>query len=634
MKKWMVSFTIVVILILITSCNGGQATTEAPTPEATATTAPEQTEEPKDSGIEYQAVPITDVQAILWQWQLLIETDPAGQTIVSNPEKYTLILNSDGTYSATADCNMLAGGYTSDDSLITLEPGPSTLVECGPESLYDQYVQLLASVTAFGKSGDNLVLELQEAAGVMTFSSGGPVEVEPERTCDAGIDPATVTLNTQDLPYSYQPNCVLGTPYDESQPPNPVGLPDHIQVNFGVTEPALVQPGDPIIYIIPVDEYIAIWDGAGNPALGNQIEQLRVLLLEQTEPITETLPILPYEQVRGTADIQGQATYLTTQNGPGVRFVTRFVQDPAPLTRDEPQLYYVYQGLSFDGTNLVSFFYPVTTADLPASAEISQEEINQLEADQQAYLQEKSATLNSLQPAQFDPDLSVLDQLIQSLRWVTATSIGEPPPIANVRWLWAEYTQTDPASQTVVVEPYKYSVVFAPDGSLAVVADCNNANGVYTYNGPQVTLQILASTQAACPEGSLSEQFLALLPQAATYAVQGGQLVLNLQNDAGTMTFNNGGLAVVLPPPTEGLPTATVNEPINVRSGPSTDYTSYGIAPVGAQAPVIGKSEDGGWWVIQLPPGYSSDNTGWVSADYVDVVNAENVPVIPSPPLP
>ncbi len=100
------------------------------------------------------------------------------------------------------------------------------------------------------------------------------------------------------------------------------------------------------------------------------------------------------------------------------------------------------------------------------------------------------------------------------------------------------------------------------------------------------------------------------------------------------MIFNNGGLSVVLPLPPSGVPTATVLEPINVRSGPGTQYPSYGIAPVGAQAQVIGKSEDGEWWVIQLPPGYSPDNSGWVSKDYVEVVSGDLVPTIPSPPAP
>ena len=61
-----------------------------------------------------------------------------------------------------------------------------------------------------------------------------------------------VSLDTQGLPYSWQANEVPATPYDASQPPGPKGLPQHVQINFGVTDPSQQQPGDPIMYIIPV----------------------------------------------------------------------------------------------------------------------------------------------------------------------------------------------------------------------------------------------------------------------------------------------------------------------------------------------------------------------------------------------
>jgi uncharacterized protein YraI len=86
--------------------------------------------------------------------------------------------------------------------------------------------------------------------------------------------------------------------------------------------------------------------------------------------------------------------------------------------------------------------------------------------------------------------------------------------------------------------------------------------------------------------------------------------------------------------PDPNRPTATTTDAINVRSGPGTDYPSYGISPVGATAEVIGKSEDGKWWVVKLPTDLAPDGRGWVNANYVEVTNAETVPVIDTPPLP
>lgn len=86
---------------------------------------------------------------------------------------------------------------------------------------------------------------------------------------------------------------------------------------------------------------------------------------------------------------------------------------------------------------------------------------------------------------------------------------------------------------------------------------------------------------------------------------------------------------VVVPPPAEGVPTATALDYINVRSGPGINYASYGVAQPGASAEIVGKSEDGSWWVVKLPSVASGQ--AWVSADYVLAANAEGVPVIPAP---
>jgi uncharacterized protein YraI len=74
--------------------------------------------------------------------------------------------------------------------------------------------------------------------------------------------------------------------------------------------------------------------------------------------------------------------------------------------------------------------------------------------------------------------------------------------------------------------------------------------------------------------------------------------------------------------------------PVNVRGGPSTDYPSYGIAPTGATAQVVGISEDGLWWVVNISVDLSPDGQGWVSADFVEVTGDADVPVIPNPPAP
>ena len=93
--------------------------------------------------------------------------------------------------------------------------------------------------------------------------------------------------------------------------------------------------------------------------------------------------------------------------------------------------------------------------------------------------------------------------------------------------------------------------------------------------------------------------------------------------------------AVELPTPAPDTPYAVVgSEAVNVRSGPSTAYPIYGIAQPGQSAPIIGKSEDGGWWQISINPAYAPNGVAWVSAQYTEAHNADNVPVVPAPELP
>ena len=89
-----------------------------------------------------------------------------------------------------------------------------------------------------------------------------------------------------------------------------------------------------------------------------------------------------------------------------------------------------------------------------------------------------------------------------------------------------------------------------------------------------------------------------------------------------------------LPAPPPGVPSVTALEAVHVRSGPGTSYPSYGVAPKGASAELMGISETGAWWVVKIPQDIAPNSQGWVSADYVQVDGGENMPVIPSPPEP
>jgi heat shock protein HslJ len=128
-----------------------------------------------------------DIVDITRQWTALTETEPASQSLVSDPEDYTLVLRSDGTYRVKADCNVGSGGYTLEGNNLTLEPGPMTLAECGPESLFDLYLTKLGSVESLSVQDGRLILHLGGNAGKVVFRNTGPAGETDNEPADADI---------------------------------------------------------------------------------------------------------------------------------------------------------------------------------------------------------------------------------------------------------------------------------------------------------------------------------------------------------------------------------------------------------------------------------------------------------------
>ena len=126
-----------------------------------------------------------------------------------------------------------------------------------------------------------------------------------------------------------------------------------------------------------------------------------------------------------------------------------------------------------------------------------------------------------------------------------ADSHGE---ITGIQWQWAELTETEPASQSVVPNPENYVLVLNADGTASLKADCNQVQWTYTMEGDSLTFNTLGpSTLAYCGDESLDQLFLSKLGMGGTVSVEDGRLVLELNENAGRMVFNNGGPAETAP---------------------------------------------------------------------------------------
>jgi hypothetical protein len=235
------------------------------------------------------------------------------------------------------------------------------------------------------------------------------------------MDPSSTSFDTMGLLYAWQSNLVEATPYDDSQPPGAMGLPEHMQINFGVTDPKDVQFGDPIIYIIPTEAYKKTWDDADKSVVSDRLAQLEELLAERPDLATVDFPVLPFEayQVMGAGNLGviSQAEYLDTPWGSGIRFLATPMQGVNPIINRN--VVYIEQGLTDDEQYLVSFFYPpVSTSALPNDVnEISEAEMQEAINDWATYLPKKEDQLNSLSASDWEPDLTTLDEVIGSLQF-------------------------------------------------------------------------------------------------------------------------------------------------------------------------------------------------------------------------
>lgn len=116
------------------------------------------------------------ILGIRWQWTQLTETDPAGQSVIPDPESYVLVLDADGSANLTADCNQVEWTYTVEGDTISFDTlGPSTLAFCGEDSLDQIFLEKLGMGGTWRVEDEQLVLELNENAGTMVFDNGGPV---------------------------------------------------------------------------------------------------------------------------------------------------------------------------------------------------------------------------------------------------------------------------------------------------------------------------------------------------------------------------------------------------------------------------------------------------------------------------
>jgi heat shock protein HslJ len=104
-----------------------------------------------------------------WQWEATVT--PVEKITVPAPERYTILLKSDGTVQARFDCNRGGGGYKISPARLSFTPLMSTRMACPPDSLDSVFMRDLQRVVSFFVEAGVLYLELPYDSGTMKFSA-------------------------------------------------------------------------------------------------------------------------------------------------------------------------------------------------------------------------------------------------------------------------------------------------------------------------------------------------------------------------------------------------------------------------------------------------------------------------------
>jgi len=207
------------------------------------------------------------------------------------------------------------------------------------------------------------------------------------------------------------------------------GAPEHVRFTFAGSQPApgrsrmgINLAAEAQVLVYPLAELAGM-----DPMVQAQIAALQMMVAEGEAAPAGEWPLLPLTNAAQV--FHAQAHFLDGEGVQGLRFLTQHSQEARPIVNRD--LFYTFQGFTRDGATYVAAFFPVTTAILPDAPVV--EDWEAFNATYGAYLTETTALLDGLGPADFNPDLALLDAVVLSLQTEPFAAEGDPrflPPVA------------------------------------------------------------------------------------------------------------------------------------------------------------------------------------------------------------
>jgi hypothetical protein len=166
----------------------------------------------------------------------------------------------------------------------------------------------------------------------------------------------------------------------------------------------------PQIFIFPTSDVSDPGFDEKFPTVRQAVNDLNKFLGHRAVSVTESIPFLPWADERQL--FIGRKKLVRFRDGRGVLFLTQYDQEQSPINNGF--LVYTFQGLTDDNAWYVSAVFPVAAPGIPPSGPV--ENGPAFRAGYDAYLKQTAGNLNRLPAKRFTPDLTLLEEIIRSLK--------------------------------------------------------------------------------------------------------------------------------------------------------------------------------------------------------------------------
>lgn len=499
----------------------------------------------------------------VWEWTGTM--GGAGDTLtIASPERYTIQFQSDGKYNGQADCNLISGTYAVNGSSLRVIPGATTLVGCPAGSLDSQYTNQLSAAASWLMQGTEFAINLKANAGTMRFRQQaapgnasvliGPVWKWRYTQTNAGTNQNVSDPNQYGLQFFADGKLQIQADCNQGSGVYTTGANNALTIQINQMTRAACPPGSlSDQYVQQLNSAVSYFTGGPDLVINIQNDTARMnFTTSENIALTPAPTTVAQVTVTPTAVPPTVAPTVVPPTAPpvcpGPPMIEFFVANPPTILRGQGTT--LSWGQVTNAT-AVAIDQGIGGVSAPGSIMVAPHATTtyMMLATGCGGQSQALVTVNVIQPTVAPTQLPPTAVPTQPpptavpTQPPAPTNTPVPPPtvqpgadLIGLTWQWNGTTLND-GTRAAPSNPGQYTIVFSPNGTVSVQADCNQANGTYVVNGSSLTIVLTTRTTAICGPDSLSDQFLAWLQQAGSYQAQDVNLTILLKADSGNMTF-------------------------------------------------------------------------------------------------